>query len=114
MLPKVFVKFIGKPITPRGFIIRHGVNHLLKVLNGKKFLTKIMILNYEEIWSNRDTLFESFLLSNQIFLRGKNILIVMKKFLQDVRETGENTSALFDFFNPKICMMGSKSLEELL
>ena len=38
----------------------------------------------------------------------------MKKCLQDVRETGENKSALFYFFNPNIGMTGSKSLEELL
>ena len=37
----------------------------------------------------------------------------MKKFLQDVRETKENKSSLFDFFNPKIGMMGLKSLKEL-
>ena len=38
----------------------------------------------------------------------------MKKCLQDVKENIENKSALFDFFNPKIGMTSSKSLEELL
>ena len=36
----------------------------------------------------------------------------MNKILLDVRETGENRITLFDHFNPKIVMIGSKSLEE--
>ena len=45
VLPEVFVKFIGKPITPRGFIISRGVDRLLKISEGKKFLTKSTLLN---------------------------------------------------------------------
>ena len=45
MFLEVFVKFTGKPIAPRGFMISHGVNHLLKVSEGKKFLIESMLLN---------------------------------------------------------------------
>ena len=39
---------------------------------------------------------------------------MMNKCLQDVKETGKNSSSLFDIFNPNIGMTDSKSLEELL
>lgn len=38
----------------------------------------------------------------------------MNKCLQDVRETGQNNSSLFDLFNPNIGITGLKSLKELL
>ena len=65
VLPEVFVKFIGKPITPRGFIINHGINYLFKVLEGEKLLIESMLLNSKVIWSDSDAFPESFLLSNQ-------------------------------------------------
>ena len=64
MLLEVFVKFIGKPITPRGFIISLGVNCLLKVSEGKKFLTESTLLHRKAVRSNIDALPESFFLCN--------------------------------------------------
>ena len=111
VLPKVFVKFTRKSITSRGFIISHGINHFFKVLESEKLLTESTLLNCKAVWSNSDALSECFLLSNRSSLRSKNVLIVMNKCLQDVREAGENRVALFDYLNPNIGMM---SLEELL
>ena len=81
VLPEVFVKFKGKPITPRGFIISHGVNHLFKVSEGEKFLRESMLLNSQGVGNDSDVLPESFLLSNRSSVRSKDVLIVMKKCL---------------------------------
>ena len=64
VLLEVFVKFIGKPITPRGFIISHGINYLFKVSKGEKLLIESALLNCKAVGSDSDALFESFLLSN--------------------------------------------------
>ena len=81
VLPEVFVKFTGKPITSRGFIISHGINHLFKVFEGEKLLTESTFLNYKAVGSDSDALSESFLLSNQSFLQRKNFLIMMNKYM---------------------------------
>ena len=114
VLPEVFVKFKGKLITPRGFIISHGVNHLFKVSEGEKLLTEGMLLNSQAVGDDINAFLESFLLSNQSSLQSKNVLIVMNKFLQNVREVEENRKPLFYSFNPNIGMRGLKSLEEFL
>ena len=65
-LQEVFVKFTGKPITPKEFIINYGVNHLFNVSEGEKFLIEGMLLNSQAVWNNSNALHESFLLSNML------------------------------------------------
>ena len=64
VLPEVFEKFTGKPITPKEFVINHGLNYLFKVLEGEKFLTKSILLNSQAIGDDSNALPKSFLLSN--------------------------------------------------
>ena len=64
VLPEVFVKFIGKPITPRGFIISHGINYLFKVSEGEKLLIESTLLNSQAVGNDSDAFPESFLLTN--------------------------------------------------
>ena len=64
MLLEVFVKFTGKPITPRGFVICHGEGSLFEISEGEKLLTESTLLHRKAVRSNRDALPESFFLSN--------------------------------------------------
>ena len=114
LLPKVFVKFTGKTITPKGFVICHGKGSLLKIYEGEKLLTESMLLNRKAVRSNRDAFSESLFLRNRISLGSKDVLIMMNECLKDVGKTGKNSRALLELFNPNIGMTGSKSMKKLL
>ena len=64
LLPKVFVEFTRKPITPRGFFICHGEGSLFEISEGEKLLTESTLLHCKVVRSNRDAPPESFFLSN--------------------------------------------------
>ena len=46
ILLEVFVKILGKPITPRGLVIYHRKDNLFEVLYGEKFLIKSPLLDH--------------------------------------------------------------------
>ena len=64
LLPKVFVEFIGKPITPKGFFVYHGERSLFEISEGEKLLTESTLLHCKAVRNNRDALPESFFLCN--------------------------------------------------